>query len=200
MSRVIALCVVMSALSAGSAHAQSWELSALAGYGPAVDLEQQSRDVDSVSIGGGFMFTIQGARFLTPNWGVEVSFTQQYSSYDVTINDETGTLFSMDIAQLHGDVVYEFGESGNRLRPFVFGGAGASFISARDLPGETKLSFGAGGGAKMFLSPNVGVRAQIQYRPIVLGDDEEGDFCDPFGFCQSMLRRFEFAAGISFRF
>jgi hypothetical protein len=52
----------------------------------------------------------------------------------------------------------------------------------------------------MFLSPNVGVRAQIQYRPIVLGDDEEGDFCDPFGFCQSMLRRFEFAAGISFRF
>jgi hypothetical protein len=199
MTRLLTFAGVLL-LWAPAARAQSWELSALAGYVPAVDLEQQSPDVDEVSIGGGFMFTIQGARQLTPNWGVEASFTQQYSSYDITMNGETGSLFSIDIAQVHADVVYEFGEAARRLRPFVFGGLGATFLGARDVPRETKLSFGAGGGAKMWLSPNVGIRAQAKYRPIVLGDDEAGDFCDPFGFCQSMLRRLEFAAGVSFRF
>ena len=200
MRRIIPLCAFLLLLPSTAARAQSWELSALAGYIPSVDLERQSRDIDNASIGDGFMFTVQGARFLTPNWGIEASFTQHYSSYDLTVNEEQGTLFSIDIAQLHGDVVYEFGESGKRLRPFVFGGLGATFFSARDLPTETKLSAAVGGGAKMFLSPNVGIRAQVRYRPIWLGDDEEGDFCDPFGFCQSMLRRFEFAAGVSFRF
>jgi opacity protein-like surface antigen len=199
MTRILTFAVAVL-LCAPAARAQSWELSALAGSVPAADLEQQSRDVDKASIGGGFLFTIQGARLLTPNWGVEVSFTQQYSSYDITMGGVKGSVFSIDIAQLHGDVVYEFGESGRRLRPFVFGGLGATLFTARDLPGETKLSFGAGGGAKMFVSPNVGIRAQVGYRPVVLGDDAAGDFCDPFGFCQSMLRRFDFAAGVSFRF
>jgi opacity protein-like surface antigen len=198
--RRFVVCCVIVVLSASTARAQSWELAALAGYAPAVDLERQSRDVDGASIGGGFTFTFQAARSLTPNWSVEASFTQASSSYDLTMGNESGRLFSVDIAQLHGDVVYEFGESGRRLRPFVFGGAGATFFSARDLPSETKTSVAVGGGAKVFVSPNVGVRAQVRYRPIWLGDDEAGDFCDPFGFCQSILRRFEFAAGVSFRF
>ena len=199
MTRAFGL-VVAFVLCAGAASAQSWEISALAGYAPAAALDRQSRDVDEASIGGGPMFTIQGARFLTPHWGLEASYTQQFSSYDVAMGDETGSLFSMDIAQLHGEVVYEFGDSGKRLRPFVSGGLGATFFSARDLATETKVSAGIGGGAKMFLSPNVGIRAQVRYRPIFLGGDEDGDFCDPFGFCQSVLRRFEFAAGVTFKF
>ena len=193
-------CAIAAVLYADAAHAQSWEISALAGYAPAVGLERQSRDVDDASIGGGFMFSIHGARFLTANWGIEASFTQAFSSYDLTMGEETASLFSIDIAHLHGDVVYEFGTADRRLRPFVFGGAGATFFSARDLSGETKTSVSVGGGAKLFLSPNVGVRAQLRYLPIWLGDDEASDFCDPFGFCQSTLRRFEFAAGVSFRF
>lgn len=199
MRRFLLLCAII-ALPATAARAQSWEISALAGYVPAVGLEQESRDVDDVSIGGGVMFAIQGARFLTANWGVEASFTQSFSSYDVTMGEETGSLFSIDIAQLHGDVVYEFGGSDARLKPFVSAGVGATFFSARDLEGETKASVGVGGGAKIFLSPNVGMRAQLRYRPIWLGGNEEGDFCDPFSFCQSMLRRVEVAAGVTFRF
>jgi hypothetical protein len=200
MRRVIWCCVIVSMLSASAAHAQSWEISALAGYVPAVSLERQSRDVEDASIAGGFLFAVQGARFLTPNWGIEVSFTPTFSSYDLTMGEESGSLFSIDIAHLHGDVVYEFGESGNRVRPFVLGGAGATFFRARDIPGETKMSVGVGGGARVFASPNIALRGQIRYRPIWLGDDEAGDFCDPFGFCQSVLRRFEVAAGVSFRF
>ena len=198
MRLITALCVILLIVPA-TTRAQSWEVSALAGYVPAVDLEQQSRDVDEASIGGGFMFAIHGTRFLTPHWGVEASFTQTFSSYDIAMDEETGTLFSMDIAHLHGDVVYEFGESGNRLRPFVLGGAGATFFSARDIPSETKTSVSIGGGAKLFVSPNVGMRVQVRYRPIWLGDDGS-DFCDPFGFCQSVLRRFEFAGGVTLRF
>ena len=198
MRLITALCVMLVVVPA-TARAQSWEVSALAGYVPSVGLEEQSRDVEDTSIGGGFMFAIQGAKFLTPNWGIEASFTQTFSSYDVAMGEETGTLFSMDIAHLHGDVVYEFGESGNRLRPFVLGGVGATFFGARDIPSETKTSVGVGGGAKLFVSPNFGIRAQIRYRPIWLGDDES-DFCDPFGFCQSVLRRLEIAGGVTFRF
>ena len=198
--RLLPLCFMVSMLWASAAHAQSWEISALAGYVPASAFEQESLAVDEASIGGGFVFSIQGARFLTPNWGIEASFTQTFSSYDVTMGEETGSLFSMDIAHLHGDVVYEFGGSDARLKPFVFGGAGATFFGAMDLPGETKFSVDAGGGAKFFLSPNVGLRAQFRYRPIWLGDEDASDFCDPFGFCRSMLRRFEFAGGVTFRF
>ena len=200
MSRVTSFGVLICVLFAGPARAQSWELSALAGYIPSVDLEQQAREVDAASIGGGFMFTVQGARFLTPNWGIEASFTQQFSSYNVAMGNEMGRLFSIDIGQLDGEVVYQSGDAGKRVRPFVSGGLGATFFSARDIPTETKFSAVVGGGTKIFLSENVGIRAQLRYRPIVLGGDEDGDFCDPFGFCQSVLRRFEFAAGVSFRF
>ena len=200
MRRRILFCAIAGVLFANAAHAQSWEISALAGYAPAVGLERQSRDVDDASIGGGFMFSIQGARFFTANWGVEASFSQTFSSYDLTMGEETASLFSIDVVQLQGDLVYEFGGSDSRVKPFVSAGVGATFLGARDLPSETKTTVGVGGGAKFFLSPNVGVRAQVRYRPIWLGGNEEGDFCDPFGFCQSMLQRIEFAAGVSFRF
>jgi opacity protein-like surface antigen len=199
MIRILSFCVTFCLLGAATARAQSWELSGLAGYVPATELEQQSLSVDGVAVGDGFMFSFQGARFFTPHWGVEASFSQQFSSYDITVRGETGPLFSFDIAQLHADVVYEFGATGARLRPFVLAGAGAAFFSSADLPVETKLSAGVGGGIKFFLSEFVGLRAQVRYRPVFLDADGD-DFCDPFGFCQSSLQRFDVAAGVSLRF
>ena len=202
MSRLVWTSLALT-LCTSSAHAQSatWELSAMAGFSPAVALEQQTREVDDLSIGGGAMWSFQAARFFTSNLGAEVSWTDQPSSgYEVEVGDVSSELFSMSIGHLHGDVVYQFGEAGSRLRPFVFGGVGATFFRARDIPMETKVSAGLGAGTKLFPWPNIGLRMQVRYRPIWLADEDAGDFCDPFGFCQSTLRQFEFAGGVSFRF
>jgi hypothetical protein len=34
----------------------------------------------------------------------------------------------------------------------------------------------------------------------MVGDDSDGDFCDPFGFCQGSLQQIEIAAGAVVRF
>jgi hypothetical protein len=193
--------VLMLSPARAEAQTSSWELSALVGFVPSVQLETQAREVDDLSIGGGVTWSFQAARFFNPNLGVEVSWTDQpSSSYEVEVGNVSSEFFSMSIGHLHGDVVYQFGDTGAPLRPFVFGGLGASFFRARDIPMETKLSAGVGGGAKWLSWPNVGLRAQVRYRPIWMGADDEGLFCDPFGFCQSTLRRFEFSGGVSFRF
>jgi opacity protein-like surface antigen len=190
-------------LSATSAQGQSatWELSAVAGYVFPVELERQADEVDATRIGGGVTWSFQAARFFTQNLAAEVSWTDQPSSaYEVEVGGVTSEFFAMSIGHLDGSVVYEFGAADARLRPFVFGGLGATFFRARDIPTETKLSAGLGAGAKLFPWPNIGLRAQIRYRPIWMNDEDSLTFCDPFGFCQSTLRQFEFAGGVTFRF
>jgi hypothetical protein len=46
----------------------------------------------------------------------------------------------------------------------------------------------------------LGVRAHLRYKPTILGDEEAGDFCDAFGFCQGFLQQVEFAGGAVVRF
>ena len=66
------------------------------------------------------------------------------------------TLYDMSIAQLHGYAVYRFGDAAAKMRPFAFGGAGTTFLWARDLESETKLSFGLGGGLADVVSQSLG--------------------------------------------
>jgi hypothetical protein len=77
----------------------------------------------------------------------------------------------------------------------VFAGLGATFFSADDLQSETKLSLGFGGGVKYFAWKTIGVRAHFRYKPTMLNDEDAGDFCDSFGFCQGALQQIEFAVG-----
>ena len=74
------------------------------------------------------------------------------------------------------------------------------FLWARDLESETKLSFGLGGGLSYFVSRSLALEGRATYKPTMMNDSEAGDFCDAFGFCQSTLQQFEFAAGVRFRF
>ena len=200
MIRVASLVAAITLVSAPAAHAQSWEIAAMAGYVFPVDLEKQSRDVDAARISDGFTWQVQAGRMLTPRWGVEVVWSQQFSAYEIESGGNTGDLFKLLLTQLNGNFVYQFAPSAARVQPFAFGGLGAAFFSARDLATEAKFSAGVGGGVKLFPWPGVGLRAQLRYRPTWLNDDDVGLFCDPFGFCQSMLRQLEVAGGITFRF
>jgi outer membrane protein W len=175
-------------------------VSGLAAYTPSAGLENQAPELSQLDIAGGFTWGIQGARLFTPRWGAEVLWTRQSSALRVGTDAGSADLFTMTIAQLHGDAVYHLGAPDARLRPFVFGGFGATFFSADDLESETKFSFGLGAGIKYFRWNALGLRAHFRYKPTMMNDEDAADFCDPFGFCQGTLQQIEFAGGAVLRF
>ena len=202
MSRLTALVGVLGLLFACQrVEAQSWEASAFAAYTPAAEIERRATDLNQLDIRDSFTWGVQGARRLTRHWGAEVLWTQQKSALEGgTTSSDAFDFFTMTVRQLQGHVRYEFGAREAALRPFVFGGLGATFFSADDLQSETKLSIDYGGGLNYFAWRNVGVRAHVRFKPTFLDDKSAGDYCDPFGFCQSWLSQIEFAVGAVVRF
>jgi opacity protein-like surface antigen len=181
------------------AHAQSWEISGLFGYTPKASIDQVAPELNAVDVNGGITWGAQVARFLSPHWGAEALWMQQRTGLGIESASGSATLFDFTAGQLHGDIVYRFSGAQARLQPFAFAGLGATFFRADDVPSETKLSLGLGGGVKYFLWRNVGVRGHFRYKPTLLNDDND-DFCDPFGFCQNTLQQVEVAVGAVVRF
>ena len=151
MSRLTALVVALGLLFACQrAEAQSWEASAFAGYTPAVDIDRRAPDLNQLDVRGAFTWGVQAARLFTTHWGAEVLWTQQKSALEGgTASSGAFDFFTMTVRQLQGNVLYEFGAGEAKVRPFVFGGIGATFFSAADLQSETKLSFDYGGGPQL---------------------------------------------------
>jgi opacity protein-like surface antigen len=192
--KVLALLLV-----AVPASAQRFEAAGLFGYTTAGSLEPVARELESYEIGGGFTWQGQFDYFLTPHLGVEASWAQREGALTLSTSAGTGELFEIDMRQLFGSVVYQWGASESKVRPFVLGGLGATFFEADDIPSETKLAWAAGGGAKLFLHRKLGIKVQAKFNPTLL-DDESSDFCDPFGFCASSVSSFELLSGVVFRF
>ena len=211
MNRLTAFAAAIVLLAPSApAWAQSWELSGVAGYTPSAGLDNQAPELSGLAVRGGFTWGAQAAYWFTPGWGAEISFTprwgaellwmQQGSALRSATEAGAADLFTMTIQQLQGNALYHFANRNSKLRPFVFGGLGATFFSATDLESETKFSFGLGGGVKYFPWNSIGARASFRYTPTMLNDDETVAFCDPFGFCQGSLNQVEFAVGAVVRF
>jgi Outer membrane protein beta-barrel domain len=201
VSRLVSAASAITLLVlAAPAWAQSWEVSGLAAYTPSAGLDRQAPELDQLDIRSGFTWGVQGARAFSPRWSAEALWMQQESALRIGTSNGSADLFTMTVRQLQGNVVYHFGDADGRLRLFVFGGLGATFFSADDLESETKLSLGLGGGVKFFPWRSIGIRGHVRYKPTLLNDEDAGDFCDPFGFCQGSLQQIEFAVGAVVRF
>lgn len=200
MSRPGAIAIAALLWSAVPAAAQEVELSALGGYTFGVAFDDHAPEIDDAGIGGGVTFSFQGAWFFTPRWGVEASWSQQFSAYQIESGGDTVDVHDMSIYKILGNVVYRFGEADARLQPYVFGGIGSAFLSARDLGTESKLSFALGAGLKYFRWPGIGLVGRFRFTPIMTNDTGSADFCDPFGYCQSTLRQIDLMGGVVFRF
>jgi hypothetical protein len=194
------LVVGLSSLSIASAHAQQVEITPLAaaGYTLSADLDLRTEGLDTLDIRHGFTWGGQIGYFFSPRWGIEALWAQQETGLRVGNGTGARDLFDMQVAQLHGNLVYQFGGS-TRLQPFAFGGVGATLLRARDLHAETKLSFGVGGGIKYFPYKNVGAMGRVRYKPTRL-DEASSEFCSPFGFCQNALPQVELMSGLVLRF
>lgn len=196
----VLVAAAILAISPATGRAQSWETSGLVGYTPSSALDRRAPELTELELSGGFTWGVQGARFFTPRWGAEVLWMQQSSAQRVGTADGAADLFTFTAGQLHGNVVYRFGEAGARLQPFAFAGLGSTFFQSDEVPSERKFSLGLGGGLKYFFSPSVGVRGHFRYKPTMLSDTSSDDFCVPFGFCQGTLQQIEFATGAVVRF
>ena len=199
MTRILGTGVVFLLMTLPAA-AQSMELGALVGFIPSTSLDRTAEELDDVGLDGGVTFAFNIARFQTEHWGIAGEWTQHFSGFAIETADAPETLYDINISTLHGYVVYRFGGADAKARPFVFGGAGLKYFSARDLDAETKLSIGLGGGLSYFVSRSLAIEGRFAYKPTVMNDDDARPFCDAFGFCQSTLQQFELMGGVRFRF
>jgi outer membrane protein W len=179
------LPVLLFFVASSPAWAQRFEVSPIIAYATESKIDQTADDVDDLSVAHGLTWGTQGTYFIDDHFGVEGLWTYQRSDVSLVSGDARADLFKMTTNQVQGNAVYQFRGVEKLLRPYVFGGLGATFFSAPDLENETKMSWTVGGGVKWF--------------PQRL-DDESASFCDPFGFCQSLLKHFEIGGGAIFRF
>jgi opacity protein-like surface antigen len=196
MKRLALLALV---LAAPSAYAQNTEVSLLAGYTTAGDIDMKAPGVQTLEVGDSFTWGLTAGHFFSDHVGFEASWSQQESALVIGNREGSADLFDMHVGLLHGSFVYRFGAPASRFTPFVLAGAGASFLSAEDIESETKFSWAVGAGLKWFPSSVAGVRVQARYAPTLLNDDDS-EFCDPFGFCQGSLSQFELMGGLVLRF
>jgi opacity protein-like surface antigen len=179
--------------------AQPIEVAGFVSYTTAASLDQTADGVDDLTIDGGWSWGARGTYFLTERFGVEGMWSYQETAQLITSGTNTAELFEMTINQVHGHAVYQLGPATSRLRPFVFGGLGATFFAADDLESETKMSWDLGAGVKWFAFDRLGVEGRFRYRPTLLGADDE-ELCGPFGFCQGTLSQVDVSVGAVFRF
>jgi len=160
------------------------------------------------------------------SWGLLFGF-------NVNSNTEVGFMYSRQESKLvfggtnerevgdlavsgyHAYFAYNFGPSDASVRPFVFGGLGAtSFgsvgITVAGVPhntgSETQFSSTWGAGIKLF--PNnshVGARIALRYTPTYIKTDAAGWWCDPYWGCYlagdaQYANQFEFSGGLTIRF
>jgi hypothetical protein len=172
-------------------------------------------DLDPTS-GGSFNFTF--GVFATPNVEIEFLYSRQFSTLQADGIGGPLKLADLALNNYHVNFVYNLGEGDANVRPFFFGGLGATQYSPGDLAaipretatdsidGVTKFSTTWGGGVKFYPAPKVGVKVMGRWTPTYIKSDAEGLWCDPFyGVCwvvgdADYANQFEFSGGLTFRF
>jgi hypothetical protein len=121
----------------------------------------------------------------------------------------------MNVSNYHGYVAFNFGDPDATVRPYIMIGFGATNYPSVDFTtstglqlstlGVTQFSTTWGAGIKAFPSPNVGVRAGIQWTPTYIKSDAEGWWCDPWWGCYVVgdaqySNQLQFNGGVVVRF
>lgn len=164
-----------------------------------------------------FKWALMGGALLGDEGHAEVGFMwgQQLSKLTAggTTTREIG---DMTISNYHGYFGYNFLDHTAKVRPYLFGGLGATSFGSVDytrvstgqsgtINGETQFSTTWGAGAKFYASPHVGARIGLQWTPTYIKSDAAGWWCDPWYGCYLVgdpqyANQFEINGGVVFRF
>jgi hypothetical protein len=176
---------------------------------PASDgqLYDQVEPTDSMSWG----FTL--GVFLNRNFEVEFIVDRQPSTLEVS-GTRTVEVDSLSLGNYHATLAYNFGNRDSSVRPYFFGGAGAtsyssmSYVGAdgqtRDISGQTRFSSTFGGGVKVYRG-RIGARAEVRMTPTYIKSDATGWWCDPYWGCyatskQQYSSQIQMTSGVTVRF
>ena len=145
----------------------------------------------------------------------EVGFLWGYQPSTLLISGTNEKeLGDLTVSTYHGYFAYNYGDTDAMIRPFVFGGLGATNFSSLDvkignqirtISGETQFSTTWGGGVKILPSPRLGLRIAARFTPTYIKSDAGGWWCDPYWGCYLVgdaqySNQFELSGGVSFRF
>ena len=145
----------------------------------------------------------------------EVGFI--YSRQDSTlVADGTNQreIGDLAITTYHGYFGYNWGDADAVVRPFFFGGLGATTFGevtgtilgqTRTTSSETQFSTTWGAGIKIYPSSHVGLRIGAHFTPTYIKTDAGGWWCDPWFGCylvgdSQYSNQFQFNGGITIRF
>jgi outer membrane protein W len=221
MRKAISMAMVALLVAAGPAMAQGKvEVSALVGWtfsdgvsGTAIKAPN-GNTYDHIDLKDSFNWGLMFGVLATPNVEVGFLFGQQQSTLRIG-GSATTDIGSINVANYHGYIGYNFGDAEAKVRPYIFGGLGAtsypsvSFTTAAgnsaSTLSSTKFSTTWGAGVKIYPSPKVGVRLGLRWTPTYVKTDATGWWCDPYWGCYvtgdaQYLNQFDFSGGIVIRF
>ena len=215
--------LVMLAGSTATAQEARVEVTGLIGYTLSEGIKTDpgtfvSELVEKVNPTSGLAFGAGVGFFLTEQVQLGFQWSQQDSALEL---DPVGSMSKRDLANMkvnnyHGVFTYLWGYSDSLVRPFFFGGLGATNYSPDDILGnsvdsQTKYSSTWGGGVKVYPNPRVGVSFTGRWTPTYIKSDPAGVYCSPYwtpyypGGCVALSEpdysnQFELASAISLRF
>jgi hypothetical protein len=160
---------------------------------------------------------LMGGVLLGDYGNAEVGFmwSQQLSALEAS-GTNTLEIGDMTVSSYHAYFGYNFFESNAGVRPYLFGGLGATSYGGVDytrrfdgqpghINGETQFSTTWGAGVKFHGSSRVGARIGVQFTPTYIKSDASGYWCDPWYGCYLVgdpqySNQFDISGGILFRF
>ncbi len=207
---------------APAAFAQRAEVSFNVGYSASEGITSDERPLlgqlyDTLAVDSGTSINLTFAYLFNERMAGEFLYGRQNSRFQA---DGPGGKLPFAELVLHNylfNLVYNLGARDAALRPYVFGGLGATSYSFGELliatpggvggeiEGETRFSTNWGAGIKYYFSPSIGAKFGFRWTPTFIRSDPEGIWCDPFYGCWELVdteyaNQFETAVGVTFRF
>jgi hypothetical protein len=162
----------------------------------------------SINPTSGYSYGALFGLYLNPNVEIGFLWSRQNSSLEGKGSVKTD-FADMTNSNYHGVLVYNLGDADEMVRPFFFGGLGATNYSPGDydgqsISGETRFSTTWGGGVKVYPGAHVGFSAMARWTPTYIKSDPAGMWCGWYG-CYVLSdpqysNQFEMSGGISLRF
>jgi outer membrane protein OmpA-like peptidoglycan-associated protein/opacity protein-like surface antigen len=158
---VALLLVAASPAFAGGGEKGDWELGVYGGYG-------WLDDYGFFHPKDHFLYGARFGHFLSNHWSLEFSAQRLKTDTEPDILGMPVTDFK--ISSLRLNALYNLGEPGKAVRPFLTAGIGQEKTSVEDFGESCDFGWNAGAGLRLFLSPHVNLRMDGRYVRTKVGD------------------------------
>jgi opacity protein-like surface antigen len=176
--------------------------------------------VNKINPTNGFSWGLNADYLATENFSIGFLFDQQMNKLNGDLNSGS----KVDIAEnktynYHGVFTYNLGGEDSKIRPYFFGGLGATNFSGGNIllkttPAPSRTSVGSetqfsttwGGGVKFFPSKSVGLKLEMRWTPTYIKSDPAGVWCGGYYWgCwvvgdSDYSNQLKMSAGVIFRF